>query len=182
MAHHICPWWMGYVLLNPLRRLRENPYKILGPYVTQGMTVVDYGCGMGYFTLALAGMVGPGGKVIAVDLQRKMLDGMLKRARRAGLADRIVPVLADSKGAPISGAVDFIAALYVVHEIPDAKAFFSQMADIMKPGAKLLVAEPGFHVSAKDFRASLDIARSVGLTLVEEPTAGRGKTAVLQLL
>ncbi len=181
MANHICPWWMGYVLLNPLRRLRENPDKMIGPYVTQGMTVVDYGCGMGYFTLAMARMVGPEGKVIAVDLQQKMLDGMLKRARRAGLADRITPVLADPQGAPISDAVDFVAALYVVHELPDAKAFFSQMRDIMKPRAKLYIAEPGSHVSEKDFRSSLDIARSFRLTLVEEPVAGRGKRAVLQL-
>lgn len=42
MAAHICPWWMGYFLANPLRRLVENPEKLLGPFVDQGMTAVDW--------------------------------------------------------------------------------------------------------------------------------------------
>lgn len=180
MGDHICPWWMGYVLANPLRRLLENPDKLLGPYVKPGMTVVEYGCGMGFFTLALARMVGPEGKVIAVDVQQKMLDGMQRRVNRAGLAERVTPLLADSRGVTISDAVDFVAALHVVHELPDATAFFSQMRDIMKPGAKLLMVEPGFHVSEKDFRASVDSARSVGLTVAEEPVAGKRRSALLQ--
>ncbi|MDQ7784490.1 MAG: methyltransferase domain-containing protein [Desulfomonilaceae bacterium] len=180
MADHICPWWMGYLLVNPFRRLLENPDKLLGPYVNRGMTVVDYGCGMGFFTLALARMVGPEGKVLAVDVQQKMLDGMVKRSRRAGLADRIVPLLADSRGAGIGDAVDFIAALHVVHELPDAKNFFSRMREAMKPGARLLVVEPGFHVSAKDFRASIEAARSVGLVVVGELENGRRRRALLQ--
>ena len=72
MADHICPWWMGYLLANPLRRLLEEPEKLIGPFVKEGMTVVDYGCGMGFFTLPMARLVGPGGKVIAVDVQEKM--------------------------------------------------------------------------------------------------------------
>lgn len=180
MGDHICPWWMGYVLLNPLRRLFEDPDKLLGPYVQHGMTVVEYGCGMGFFTLALARMVGPEGKVIAVDVQRKMLDGMKRRARRAGLADRVTPLLADSQGASISGPVDFIAAIHVVHELPDATAFFTRMREIMKPSAKLLFVEPGFHVSERDFRASVEIALSVGLTVAEGPSTGRRRRVVLQ--
>ncbi len=180
MGNHICPWWMGYVLANPLRRLLENPDKMLRPFVREGMTVVEYGCGMGFFTVPLARMVGPEGKVIAVDVQQKMLDGMQRRANRAGLTERITPLLADAQGTPIGDSVDFVAALHVVHELPDAKAFFAQMRSIMKPGAKLLLVEPGFHVSEKDFRASIEIARSVGLALAEEPVNGRRRRAVLQ--
>jgi hypothetical protein len=36
---HVCPWWGGYFIDNPLRRLFHNPEKIVGPYVQPGMTV-----------------------------------------------------------------------------------------------------------------------------------------------
>lgn len=65
---HVCPWWGGYFLLTPLRRLIENPEELFRPLVRPEMTVFEPGCGMGYFTLPLARMVGPEGTVIAVDL------------------------------------------------------------------------------------------------------------------
>ncbi len=181
MADHLCPWWMGYFLANPLRRLVENPDRLLQPFVKEGMTVLDYGSGMGYFTLPMARMVGPQGKVIAVDLQQKMLDGMLRRAGRAGLLGRIEPVLAGRQGVVIDQKVDFVAALYVVHELPDAKEFFVRMHGIMKPAAKLLFAEPKGHVSAKEFETSLKIALAAGLNRATEPVTGRGRTAILEV-
>lgn len=181
MADHICPWWLGYLLANPLRRLLDSPERLLGPFVKEGMTAVDYGAGMGFFTLPMARMVGPRGKVIAVDVQQKMLDGMLRRARRAGLIDRIEPVLANGPAAEIKDSVDFVAALYVVHELPNARDFFLRMRGIMKQGARLLVAEPRFHVPRKDFRECLNIATAAGLMLTDEPVAGRGWTAMLEV-
>ena len=86
---HICPWWGGYFIDNWFRRLLHNPEKIVGPYVKPGMTVMDVGCGMGMFSIAMAKMVGAEGRVIAVDLQQKMLDVLRKRAEKAGVADRI---------------------------------------------------------------------------------------------
>jgi hypothetical protein len=61
MSTHACPWWLGYLLITPLRRLKENPAKILAPLVRSGMTAVEPGPGMGYFTLELARRVGPQG-------------------------------------------------------------------------------------------------------------------------
>ena len=69
MAKHVCPFFMGYLLLNPLRKLLENPDRLLGPFVRPGMTVLEPGCAMGFFTLPLARMVGATGRVIAVDIQ-----------------------------------------------------------------------------------------------------------------
>ena len=54
MAHRVCPWWLGYLLASPLRRLMANPRKLLAPYVHEGMTVLEPGPGMGFFTLELA--------------------------------------------------------------------------------------------------------------------------------
>jgi len=56
---HTCPWWFGYFLLNPIRRLVQRPTRILRPFVRPGMRVVEPGCGMGFFTLDLVRMVGP---------------------------------------------------------------------------------------------------------------------------
>jgi SAM-dependent methyltransferase len=87
----VCPWWLCYSFDNPLRRFIHDPERLLAPYVKPGMTVVDVGCGMGYFTIPLARIAGPGGKVIAVDLQQRMLDALVRRAEKAAVADRIDP-------------------------------------------------------------------------------------------
>ncbi len=55
---HTCPWWFGYLLLNPIRRVAQRPSRILEPFVREGMLVVEPGCGMGFFTLDLIRIVG----------------------------------------------------------------------------------------------------------------------------
>lgn len=162
MADHICPWWAGYLLANPLRKLLENPEKILSPFVQEGMTVVDYGCAMGFFTLPMARMVGPKGSVIAVDIQERMLARLRRRAEKAGLGDRILVATPDQLGKVANEAVDFVAAIHVVHELPDPYAFFVEMRRILKPGSRLLVLEPSFHVSQTDFATSMEFAETAG--------------------
>jgi len=53
MGDHICPWWFAYTFDNPFRRFFHNPEKMLGSYVSRGMTVLDVGCGMGFFSIGL---------------------------------------------------------------------------------------------------------------------------------
>ena len=74
MACKVCPWWLGYLLISPLRKLLQNPEKIIAPLVHEGMTVVEIGPGMGFFTLELAKKVAASGRVIAIDIQPKMLE------------------------------------------------------------------------------------------------------------
>jgi hypothetical protein len=51
MAHRACPWCIGYLLASPLRRsVGQDPVKILFPYVGEGMTLLEPGPGMGFFT------------------------------------------------------------------------------------------------------------------------------------
>jgi 2-polyprenyl-3-methyl-5-hydroxy-6-metoxy-1,4-benzoquinol methylase len=65
MAAHVCPWWLAWFSINnPVRRLAHNPEKIVGPYVKAGTTVLDVGCGVGWFSIPMAGMVGDQGQVI----------------------------------------------------------------------------------------------------------------------
>ena len=70
--------------LDPIRRLFEPPKKLIGPYVKNGQVVADLGCGSGYYTFALAELVGPKGKVYAVDLGKNCIRGLEKKARKGG--------------------------------------------------------------------------------------------------
>ena len=72
MAERICPVWVGYLLASPIRKLFENPKKLLSDHVISDMTILDVGCAMGFFSIPLAKMVGSNGKIIAIDLQPKM--------------------------------------------------------------------------------------------------------------
>lgn len=182
MAGHVCPPFIGYWLLNPLRKLVENPKKILGSFVKEGMTVLEPGPAMGFFTLPLARMVGPGGKVVVLEVQQKMLDVLGKRARKAGLSERIDPRLAGSGGPDLSDLeekVDFAAAIHVVHEIPDPAAFFRDVFSALKPGGKLLIIEPKGHVGAEAFEKTLNTAKAAGFRPVELPVKIRGRSSLL---
>jgi len=74
MSKRVCPWWLGYLLASPLRRWSLNPAALLAPHLREGMTVFEPGPGMGFFTLEMAKLVGPRGRVVAVDLQPKMIE------------------------------------------------------------------------------------------------------------
>ena len=172
MATHVCPAWMGYFLLNPFRRLMENPDKILRPFISEGMIVLEPGCGMGYFTLPLARMVGQKGRVVAVDIQQKMLSALGRRAQRVGLSERIDLRLIGDEGMgldDLSGEVDFVAALHVVHEISDQDAFFNEVWNVLKPMGKLLLIEPKGHVTQEQFQKYFTITKKVGFNPEDTP-------------
>ncbi|HVN06915.1 MAG TPA: class I SAM-dependent methyltransferase [Bryobacteraceae bacterium] len=183
MAHKVCPWWVGYFLASPLRRLAYDPAKILAPYVREGMTVLEPGPGMGFFTLELARMVGPSGRVIAVDVQPRMLDRLKRRVTDAGLAERvdIRLVKGDSLGTgDLAGSADFVLAFAMVHEVPSPESFFNEAARALKPGACMLLAEPLGHVSPASFADELTLATQAGFTVTEAPMIRRSQTAVLR--
>jgi SAM-dependent methyltransferase len=182
MAHRVCPWWLGYFLLTPLRRLWQDPRAILSPYVTEGMAVLEPGPGMGFFTLDIARLVGAGGRVVAVDVQPKMLATLRRRARRAGLDARIETRVADASDLGVGdlrGKVGFVLAFALVHELPDADAFFSQAAAALAPGGRLLLAEPRGHVSDDEFAKTLASASAAGFRLAERPAIRGSRTALL---
>lgn len=183
MAHRLCPWWLGYFLLCPSRRRSQNPAEILSPHVREGMTVLEPGPGMGFFTLELARLVGPSGRVIAVDIQPKMLQRLERRAAKADLDGRLQTrtVSPDSMGlADLRASVDFTLAFAVVHEFPGAARFFGEVAAASKPGASLLLAEPAGHVKEREFDAELRAASQAGFQIVARPSISRSNTALLK--
>jgi SAM-dependent methyltransferase len=182
MAHRVCPWWLGYFLVGPLRRLWLDPVQVVQPYVTSGMTVLEPGPGMGFFTLELARLVGPDGRVIAVDIQPKMLAALRRRAERAGLLERIETRQATGAGLGIgdlAGKIGFVLAFAVVHELPDARGFFAEVARALAPSGRLLLAEPRGHVSQEEFEKTLEAAAAAGLRAVHQPSQPHDRTALL---
>lgn len=180
---HVCPWWIGYFLINPLRRLLQNPAEIIAPYVKEGMTVIEPGPGMGFFTLELANKVGDSGRVIAIDIQPKMLEKLKRRAAKAELIERINTCLAqpDSMGlAELANSIDFAFVFAVVHELPDMCSFFSEAGQSLKPGACLLLVEPTGHVGNEQFDAELRVAAQAGLKVIERPSIWRSHAALLK--
>jgi len=179
--NHVCPWWLAYTFDNPLRRLIHNPVRLFDGLVRPGMTVMDVGCGMGYFSLGMAKLVGDSGRVIAVDLQQQMLDIMQKRAAKAGVAPRIEPRLNEADRIDLSSRVDFILAFWVVHEFPDPASFFRNGAALLKPAGKLLYSEPSFHVSAIKFNDIMTTALANGFKKVKDLNISFSRAALLSL-
>jgi SAM-dependent methyltransferase len=182
MLKSVCPWWIGYFLVSPLRRAFQNPVQILDPHVRAGMTVLEPGPGMGFFTLDLARLVGPTGRVVAVDVQSRMLDALRRRAAKAGLAERVATRLTQPGSLGVSdlaGQADFVLAFAVVHELPSARAFFAEAAASLRPGGALLLAEPAGHVSAAAFEDELQAAAAAGLTPQERPSIRGSRTTLM---
>ena len=183
MAEHVCPWWLGYFLIVPIRRWLQDPAAITKPYVRAGMTVLEPGPGMGFFTLELAKQVGPNGRVVAVDVQPKMIAKLKRRAEKSGLALRIDARLAAKDSMALEdlrGKVDFTLAFCMVHEMPSASRFFQESAELMKAGATLLLAEPTGHVKKENFDEELRAAEEAGFSIVDRPPIRRSLTAILQ--
>jgi ubiquinone/menaquinone biosynthesis C-methylase UbiE len=181
MAHRLCLWWLGYLTASPLRQLVDKPAKILAPYVSEGMTVLEPGPGMGFFTLELARRVGPRGRVVAVDVQPRMLNGLRRRATKAGLLERIDARLAtrDSLGISDLADVDFVLAFAMVHELPAVEPFFAEMARVLRPGGFLLLAEPKGHVNPELFDHEVQAATDAGFVDAGRPSIPHRYAAIL---
>jgi SAM-dependent methyltransferase len=167
---HVCPVWIGYLLLSPLRRLAESPEAILAPLVSPGTTVVDLGSAMGYFSLPLARMVGESGRVVCVDLQERMLAVLRRRAARRGLTRRIETRLATQEEpglAGLEGQAALVLAAHVVHEATRPRELLSACRDALRPGGRLLILEPRGHVSPAEFEHTRGLVVDSGL--VERP-------------
>jgi ubiquinone/menaquinone biosynthesis C-methylase UbiE len=177
--NHVCPWWLCRSFDNPLRRIFHDPEHLLAPHVKPGMTTIDIGCGMGYFTLELARLVGPGGRVIAVDLQERMLAALGSRALRAGLAERIVLHRCRPDALGVEGQADFALAFWMVHEVPDKARFFQEIIAFLKPGGRLLLVEPKYHVTKKSLDRTLAVCRQTGFSVLETPAVALSRAVLM---
>lgn len=179
MSPHVCPWWGGYFIDNRFRRLLHNPEAILVDFVQPGMTVMDVGCGMGFFSIPMATFVGAEGRVLSVDLQRKMLDVLVERARKAGVFERIETHCCEAESIGVDRSVDFALAFYSAHEVPDQRRLLGDVYQCLRPSGHFLVVEPIGHVRASAFDKMLALSRGVGFKLEGQPHVRMSRTALL---
>ncbi|NQV19096.1 MAG: class I SAM-dependent methyltransferase [Armatimonadetes bacterium] len=178
--NRVCPVWMAYTFDNPLRNLIHKPKKMFKEYVKEGMTVMDIGCGLGCFSIGLAKMVGKEGKVYSVDLQKGMLDRLMKRAKKAGIADIIKTHQCSADTIGIEEKLDFALAFWMMNETPDALDFLKQIYNILKPDGILYVAEPKKHVHPKEIDELAASAEKIGYRVIGKPKVSMSFVLVLK--
>ncbi len=180
ISHTICPAEKAGTLDSPIRRFFQNPKKIVGPFLKEGMTVLDIGCGPGFFSLDMAKIVGDSGQVIACDVQKQMLEKLKRKIKGSTLEKRITVHQCSGEHLGIEQAVDFALAFYMVHEVANQEVFFREIGSILKNSGKLLIVEPPFHVTSKTFRQSLKTATRFGFRAVARPKIFLSKTELLE--
>lgn len=179
--NRVCPVELANSLDSKIRRWLQNPRKILSPYIREGMTVLDIGCGPGFFSIELAQMVGKSGQVIAADLQEGMLQKLSSRIKGTGLEERIKLEKCEKDKINISEEVDFILAFYMVHEVPDKNSFFKELSNILKERGQVLIVEPKlFHVSRKEFELTIAQAENNGFQTYPCPQLPFSWSAILR--
>ncbi|PIE89520.1 MAG: SAM-dependent methyltransferase [Acidobacteria bacterium] len=176
----VCPVEYSGILDNHIRKLFQNPEKILKPYLQEGMTVLDVGCGPGFFSLQMAKMVGESGKVIATDLQEGMLQKIQSKIEGTVLKNRITLHKCEEDKIGILEQFDFILLFYVVHEILDQSAFFSELFSLLKRNGSALIVEPPFHVSKSTFQQNLQFAKEAGFFVSDGPKMLFHQTAIIK--
>lgn len=178
--NEVCPWWLCFTFDNPIRKLLQDPFRILSPYVKSGDSVLDIGPGMGYFTFPLSQMAGDTGRVVALDIQ----EGMLKRLEKKILTRQIVNIetrLYDGKQFSLNTMFDFVLLFWMYHEVNDKHAFIREIKSVVRKNTLLFIAEPKIHVSKNSFENSIRLFTDSGFTVVNEPPVALSRSLVLKM-
>lgn len=181
MEEHVCPSWMYFTLNNWFRRKLHDPEKLFREYVREGGAALDIGCGPGFFTIGLAGLVGEKGTVTAVDIQKKAIDTIAEKIKGTAYEDTIIPVLSDGISMPVKDKADFALSFWMLHEVPDKRIFLEKVRDVIKPGGVYFLVEPKVHVTKKTFTEEVGIAQSCGMELLNFPQVRLSRAAVFRI-
>ncbi len=178
----ICPVEKAGLLDSKIRKLLQNPKKILSPYLSDGMKVLDVGCGPGYFSIEIAELIGAHGKVIAADLQEGMLEIIRNKISGTELANRIVLHKCGETSIGLNEKVDFALAFYMVHEVKETGNFFIEIKNLLNDNGLFCIIEPKVHVSKNSFSLCIEKVKSTGFELIAEPKVRFSRSAVMRKL
>jgi len=178
--HRVCPLEKASRLEGRFRRLIHNPKKILSKHVKEGMAVLDFGCGPGFFSVEAAKMVGESGKVISVDLQQSMLNKLTYKIKGSELEDRIKLHKCEADSIGIKVSVDFFLAFYVIHEVMNKRKLFEQIITLLKPNGTIYIAEPMFRVTKNEFEDTIKMAKNIGFKVLSKPKILLSRSVVLK--
>ena len=174
----ICPLELARGLDNSVRRLLQNPQKILKPYIHEGMTVLDLGCGPGFFSIEIAKMLKDTGKVIAADLQEGMLELVNKKIKGTEIEHRIELHKCEDNKIGVTENVDFVLVFYMIHEVPNQGNLLRELKSILKPNGKIYIIEPKFHVSKKSFEEMINKITDIGFEIIDRPKVFFSRTVL----
>lgn len=177
---NVCPVERAGALDSPLRRLVQNPERILKKYLHPGDKVLELGCGPGFFTIDIARLVGESGLVYAADLQEGMLERIRKKVSLSNMQDRIRVHKCDESAINLNDTVDFILAFYMIHELADKEKTFMELKKILKPDGRLLIVEPDFHVTKKDFQDMISRLINAGFKVTGRQKLFLSRSVLLQ--
>jgi arsenite methyltransferase len=127
-------------LESPERERWQQPERVIATLrLRPGMTVADVGAGTGYFTRRFASVVGPRGKVLALDTEQEMLDELHRRAPRAGNIElrRVAP---DDPGLT-PASVDLVFVCDTGHHLPDRVQYYGKLRRALRPEGRLVLID-----------------------------------------
>jgi len=127
---------------DPARRTWLPPAEVLGAVALHpGDTIADVGAGTGYFSLPMAQVLGPQGRIYAVDAQDKM--HALLRQKLDEFTLSIVELIhaeADNTGLPVS-CCDLFFVANVWHEFDDHAAVLRESSRVLKVGGRIAILD-----------------------------------------
>lgn len=177
---HLHPVEKAGALESSFRLRFQNPEKILGPYIKPGFTLLDLGCGPGYFTRVAASMLKGSGKVIAADIQTGMLELLRRKIAGTHLEQYIELHKSGEKSIGISNNLDFIIAFYAFHEMSCPDGIMDDICALLKPGGLIFIAEQKFHVRKSMFREIINKMERRGFVITERPSVFLSRAVVMR--
>lgn len=156
-----CPLSMAWILDSKLRKFFFNPEKILKPYINKNITALDFGCGTGLYSIKIAELLQGTGKVIAVDMQKGMLDIIKRKIYGKSIENNIILHQCSQEKIDVKQNVDFVLMFYVVHEVPSKENLFNEVLPLINPDGLLMIVEPKL-VSAKSFNQMINNIKEYG--------------------
>ena len=116
--------------------------------IKEGMTVVDYGCGPGRYTVRLARLVGEKGRIYAVDIH-KLAIAAVKRKKEKERLKNVAPILANGYDSTLpENVADVVCAIDMFFAIKNPTEFLRELRRIAKPDG-LLVIDDGHQSRSK---------------------------------
>lgn len=183
MPHKFDPARMA-VLESEERRKRQPPERLLAEMgLAPGARLADIGCGPGFYTLPAARIIGPGGRVFALDLQPAMLARVREHVAAEALTN-VEPLTSDEHRLPLAdGAADIALLANMLHECADRAAFLREVLRILAPGGRVAVVEwrketmasgPPLHerLTVEEVRTDLTSAGFRALTELDPAATG----------